>query len=329
MIPINLTAKKAEITTGVFGCKIQSMPFTYLGLSMGSTKPRVEHFAPLMNRAERQLTSTSSLLTYAGKLQLVNSVLSSLPTYTMCTVAVPIAVLEYYDRARRNCLWRKSEINAKNKPLVAWKKCTKPKKKGGLGIINLRSQNNALLIKHLDKFYNRKDKPWVRLIWNAHCPNGEVPHASKNKGSFWWRDVMKLVDLFRGIASCRIGDGSTVLFWLDVWNDHLLHNEFPRLFSFAKNKQISVAQFLLNNNIEQQFYLPLSVQAFQEYQNLQLFIQQTQITDQAKDSWSYIWGNSTYTSSRFYHLSYKNLHPPKPFIWIWDSKCANKIKVFS
>jgi hypothetical protein len=131
--------------------------------------------------------------------------------------------------------------------------------------------------------------PWVRLIWNAHHPSGEVPHASKNKGSFWWRDVMKLVDLFRGIASCRIGDGSTVLFWVDVWNDHLLHSEFPMLFSFAKNKKISVAQFLLNNNIEQQFHLPLSVQAFQEYQNLQLFIQQIQITDQAKDNWSYIW----------------------------------------
>jgi len=50
------------------------------------------------------------------------------------------------------------------KPLVAWKKCYKPKKKGGLRIINLRSQNSALLIKHLDKFYNQKDVPWVKLV---------------------------------------------------------------------------------------------------------------------------------------------------------------------
>jgi hypothetical protein len=45
------------------------------------------------------------------------------------------------------------------KPLVAWKKCSKPKRKGGLGIINLRSQNKALLLKHLDKFYNKKKHP--------------------------------------------------------------------------------------------------------------------------------------------------------------------------
>jgi hypothetical protein len=22
------------------------------------------------------------------------------------------------------------------------------------------------------------------------------------------------------------------------------------------------------------------------------------------------------------------VHPPRPFVWIWDSKCCNKIKVF-
>jgi hypothetical protein len=87
-------------------------------------------------------------------------------------------------------------------------------------------------------------------------------------GSFWWRDVLKLIDQFRAIASCTVGDGSTVLFWLDVWNSMLLSTKFPRLFSYAKNKNISVAQFLQNNQIETQFYLPLSAQAFQEYQEL-------------------------------------------------------------
>jgi hypothetical protein len=94
---------------------------------------------------------------------------------------------------------------------------------------------------------------------------------------------------------------------MDIWNGHLLRNKFPRLFSFAKNKTILVAQFLLNNNMEQQFYLPLSVQTFQEYHELQELIQQIQITEQGKGSWSYIWGNSSYTASKFYHLSYRNM----------------------
>jgi hypothetical protein len=82
----------------------------------------------------------------------------------MCFVAVPVAVLEDIKRARRHCMWRNFDCNVKSKPLEAWRKCTMPKKKGGLGIINLRSQNTARLLKHLDKFYNKRDIPWINLI---------------------------------------------------------------------------------------------------------------------------------------------------------------------
>jgi hypothetical protein len=35
MVPLNMSPEKAEIMAGVFGCRIQSMSFTYLGLPMG------------------------------------------------------------------------------------------------------------------------------------------------------------------------------------------------------------------------------------------------------------------------------------------------------
>jgi hypothetical protein len=63
-----MSDEKAKILAGVFSYKIHVMPFTYLGLPMGTTKPRVEHYAPLMNRVERQLISISSMLTQASKL---------------------------------------------------------------------------------------------------------------------------------------------------------------------------------------------------------------------------------------------------------------------
>jgi len=212
---------------------------------------------------------------------------------------------------------------------VAFQKCCKPKRKGGLGIINLRSQNKALLLKHLDKFYNKKEVPWVKLIWNAHYPNGQIPHVTSDKGSFWWRDVLKLCDMFRGIATCKVGDGSTVLFWLDFWNDNIMQTKYPRLYTFAKNKNISVVQFLTNNTLEIQFHLPLSEQAYHEYQSLQDYLQIIQVQQEDKDTWQYIWGNNTYSSSKLYNLPYKNIQPPKPLVWIWDSKCCNKFGVFT
>jgi hypothetical protein len=83
-----------------------------------------------------------------------------------------------------------------------------------------------------------------------------VSHATKNRGSFLWRDLLKLGDIYRGIAKCSV-DGSTFLFWSDLCNDHLLQNEFPRLYSFAQNKSISVAKFLSTAQIDELFHLPL------------------------------------------------------------------------
>jgi hypothetical protein len=40
-----------------------------------------------------------------------------------------------------------------------------------------------------------------------------------------------------------------------------------------KNKNISIAQFPTNNTLEMQFHLPLSEQAYQEYQSLQDYFQ--------------------------------------------------------
>jgi hypothetical protein len=60
LVPLNMTSEKAEIMARVFGCRIQYMSFTYLGIPMGTTRPRVEHFEPIMNRMERQITSLFS-----------------------------------------------------------------------------------------------------------------------------------------------------------------------------------------------------------------------------------------------------------------------------
>jgi hypothetical protein len=78
-------------------------------------------------------------------------------------------------------------------------------------LAHLKLQSD-LLLKHLDKFYKKADIPWVNLTWNTYYANGEVPHATKDKSSFWWRDILKLVYIFRGIASCKVGDGTTILF---------------------------------------------------------------------------------------------------------------------
>ena len=83
-----------------------------------------------------------------------------------------------------------------------------PKDEGGLGVLDLKKQNESLLMKHMYNFYNRLDIPWVKLIWEKYYSNGQLP-VSIPRASFWWRDILKLLSSFKGLASVQLADGST------------------------------------------------------------------------------------------------------------------------
>jgi hypothetical protein len=106
-----------------------------------------------------------------------------LPTFHLSTLALPKGVLKQIDKYKKYCLWRDSDLNSKKHPKAAWELVCKPKDQGGLGVHDLKKQNEALLIKNWDKFLNRKDIPWVDLIWEKHYSNGKLPGHTK-KGSF-------------------------------------------------------------------------------------------------------------------------------------------------
>ena len=135
LLPINICQDKANTLAAVFGCMVGSYPFTYLGLPMGLTKPQVKDYAPLICRIERRLSASSQFLSYAGMLQLVNSVISSLPTYYMCSLKLPITVINIIDKHIKNFLWRGKDVTKKGYNLAAWDLVQRPKSKGGLGVL--------------------------------------------------------------------------------------------------------------------------------------------------------------------------------------------------
>ena len=148
MIPINVPKNKLNDLAAAFGCQVASMPFIYLGLPMGTTKPRMEDLTPLMDRIERKLVSCSTFLSYSGRLQMVNSAISPITTYAMCSMKLPVGVVGNIDRVGRQCLWRGNDTTKKGGGnLAAWPIVQKPKSKDRLGVINLGLQNDALLLK--------------------------------------------------------------------------------------------------------------------------------------------------------------------------------------
>lgn len=80
LIPINVDDSRVAALTNALHCQLGQLPSTYLGLPLGLTKPKIQDFFPMIQRVEKRFACCSNLLTYSARLQMVNSVLSSLPT---------------------------------------------------------------------------------------------------------------------------------------------------------------------------------------------------------------------------------------------------------
>jgi hypothetical protein len=183
----------------------------------------------------------------------------------------------------------------------------RPKQKGGLCIINLEVQNQALLIKMLHKFYTKANIPWVHLVWSLYDAT-KAPHTQSKRGSFWWKDIFSLNGIYRSITKATVGDGTSIPFWKDFWYwDQLLCDDFPILLTYATNEDLNVADFKLNNNPEDLFDLPISAQAHDELINITETINNIQITPDAIDSRCFCWGTSTYTSAKYYKFIFNCL----------------------
>jgi hypothetical protein len=205
MVPINVASEEIELLATAFGCHVATLPFTYLGLPLGTTRPKIRHLTPIVTRLERKLTSISSFLSQGARLQLVDSALSSMSTFFLCSIQIPPGILNQLNRILRQCLWR-DNIDTPKQSLAAWEMICKLKNKGGVGIVNFQKHNEALLLKFLDKFYNKADTPWVSLVWRTYYQES-VPHAEHLCGSFWWKDVCKYLEKYRQVTTILPGKG--------------------------------------------------------------------------------------------------------------------------
>jgi hypothetical protein len=315
------------LLAGLFGCKLESFPFTYLGLPLGLSRPRIRDLGPLYSRINHRLAATASFLSLDGRIMVTKAILSSLPTFYLCTFKLADGAVEIVDKSRRIGIWGKPENSNRPKSLAAWDLVCRPKSKGGLGITNLAAHNEALLLKFLHKFFNKENIPWVHLLWR--CYNNSTPQATNISSSFWWRDIIKLCPKIKMIASCSISSGDIALLWSDKWSTDLLMTKFPRLHSFAIDKLASVKNIFDMDDPIDAFHLPLSTQALEEFQEFNHLINQTRSIRNANenDLWSYNWGTH-FSASKIYDRNFEHIQAPIFSLWIWKSKCMPKIKSF-
>ena len=117
------------------------------------------------------------MISYGGKLLLLNSVITSLIIFAICTLRLPTKIIEILDKIRRKCLWiKKTDHGDKINSLASWDMVCRPMEFGGLGIHNLRLLNAALRVPWLERV--DYDRPWQGLRNSVSPDTYNLFHAS-------------------------------------------------------------------------------------------------------------------------------------------------------
>jgi hypothetical protein len=147
IFPIRCTMEEVEPLIDTLQAAQGLFPCTYLGLPLHIGKTRRADEQVLIDKIGARLPGWKGrLLTRAGCLTLINSVLSSVPVYHMTSFTLSMWAIKRIDRIRKNFLWVGSEEARAGKCWVNWRQVCRPKKFGGLGILDLLASNRALRI---------------------------------------------------------------------------------------------------------------------------------------------------------------------------------------
>jgi hypothetical protein len=164
IIPICCDGLDLPEILGPFQARLTNLPCRYLGLPLRLGRLRKDDEQVLIDRVATKLPNwEGKLLNKAGRLMLVNSVLSGVVTYHMTVFRLSKWALKKIDRIRWQFLWHCADSTRHGHILIHWKRVTHPKKMGGLETMELERFNMALRLRWPWLQWSAQFKPWQRL----------------------------------------------------------------------------------------------------------------------------------------------------------------------
>jgi len=90
----------------ILSCRTSSLPLKYLGMSLGACYKAKSIWDGIVVKMERRLASWKMLyLSKGGRVTLIKSTLSNLPTYFLSLFPIPACVANCIEKLQRDFLW--------------------------------------------------------------------------------------------------------------------------------------------------------------------------------------------------------------------------------
>lgn len=176
-------------------------------------------YSPLIERIKKRITTwTARQLSFAGRLQLIGSVIYSLTSFWMSVYRLPKQCIKEIDQLCSAFLWSGPAMSSK-KAKISWENVCKPKEEGGLGLRSLTETNRVCCLKLIWRILSQTTL-WVMWIKRYLIRKGSFWSIKETSslGSWMWKKLLKYRDLARSFTTVAVRSGVSTSFWFDNWS---------------------------------------------------------------------------------------------------------------
>lgn len=190
----------------------------YLGLPEHFGRRKRDLFASIVDRIKQKACGWSNRhLSAAGKLVMLQSVLTPIPSHSMSCFKLPVSLCKRIQSAFLRFWWDGGDGKRKL-AWIAWDKMTLPKGSGGLGVRDIQAFNEAFLAKISVRLIEKPEGLLGRTLLPKYCPEGDLLSCSSVSGaSHGWNSILAGRDLLLKKSSWLVGNGEDIRVWDDPW----------------------------------------------------------------------------------------------------------------
>ena len=209
----------------ITGFKLGELPVRYLGIPLTTRKPSLKDFQPLLDKITTRINSwTAKHLSYAGRLQLIQSVLTSIYSFWSQHFLLPMKVMKKINQLCSAFFWHGNSDHAKG-ARVKWDTICQPKAEGGLGLKQVKEWNVAILLKNIWIILTKAGSLWVAWLKQYILKNDNYWDYQATQTTHWGlRKLLKLKDKARKVFGELKGDFKVNTVW------QALRDKHPKVF---------------------------------------------------------------------------------------------------
>nr|QIA97952.1 hypothetical protein AP_R.00g000480-v1.0.a3 [Amaranthus palmeri] len=173
-----------------------SFPFRYLGVPLHSKKLNSRDCRPLVDKIVGRIGYWSSkLLSYAGRIQLVRSVIRGIQNFWAQIFCIPKKVLKMVENICRSFIWTGKE-GLSRKAAISWLQMGLPYSKGGLNLRDMYQWNRVAILKHLWNIAVKKDNLWVKWVHSYYVKDRNLNEVRPSIHASWsFKKIIKQWEL--------------------------------------------------------------------------------------------------------------------------------------